>query len=250
MGKLGRNEIWSTFECWFLSTQFQRIWTAFSVIFSGIPQSTIFGSSKYVRLIPNLAIYDIFGSQKKVKWGIPRYIWDEQLSAVQCALCSRNVKLKYCYEICCEISFYDEVLICSYKTLSFWNVTVLSSFRATPKCRIEFSPYWNCTYFVRTSTQSHVRRSVLVRAIEPLATSVTSATPGSDILQVTPPQAHCGTCQPYVQGSAKVCAIPMCHTHTDTNTLADPCWTPATIEMLRRPQWGLLTYHMCQGRLG
>lgn len=103
---------------------------------------------------------------------------------------------------------------------------------------------------MRISTQSHVGRSVLVRAIEPLATSVTSATPGSDILQVTPPQAHCGTCQPYVQGSAKVCAIPMCHTHTDTNTLADPCWTPATIEMLRSPQWGLLTYHMCQGGLG
>ena len=55
-----------------------------------------------------------------------------------CALCSRNVKLKYCYEICCEISFYDEVLICSYKTLSFWNVTVLGSLRATPKYRIEF----------------------------------------------------------------------------------------------------------------
>ena len=37
-------------------------------------------------------------------------------------------------------SFYDEVLICSYKTLSFWNVTVLGSLRATPKYRIEFFP--------------------------------------------------------------------------------------------------------------
>ena len=74
-----------TFDWGVLLTQGQRVWTAFCKIFSGIPHLTIFGSPKYARQMPYLAIIGCIwhiwriwlaylGAPDIGEWGIPEKI--------------------------------------------------------------------------------------------------------------------------------------------------------------------------------